>query len=136
MVDTCKNLLRPAALLLTLLLPASGVLAAEAGDYAPANILKADKMLGWLCMINATCPVSAQVRSVITRAIANDRAAEYLLGLTLLTGDGLPRDRAAGMVWVVRAAEQGEPDAARNVAGRMRNGEAIQIDETKVAAGR
>ena len=134
MVDTCKNLLRPAALVLALLLPASRVLAAEAGDYAPQNIEKTFGRFSWLCMVNALCPVSEHVRGVIKRAIGHDRAAEYLLGLTLLTGDGLPRDRAAGMVWVVRAAEQGEPDAARNVAGRMRNGEAIQIDETKVAA--
>ncbi len=112
----------------------SATLAADDGDYAPANILKTNGRLGWLCMITVTCPVSGHVRSVISRAIAADRSAQYLLGLTLLTGDGLPRDRAAGVVWVVKAAEQGDPDAARDIAYRLRNGTAINVDETKVAA--
>lgn len=107
---------------------------AQDGDYAPANILKTNKTLGWLCMLNATCPVSAQVRGIISRAIATDRSARYLLGLTLLTGDGLPRDREAGVAWVVMAAEQGEPAAARDIAGRLRNGDRIAADETKIAA--
>ena len=64
-------------------------------------------------MIKALCPVGADVRAAIKGAIAHDRSAEYLLGLTLLTGEGLPRDRVAGMIWVVRAAEQGEQRGAR-----------------------
>jgi TPR repeat protein len=123
-----------AALLLALLPWAGGALAAEAGDYAPENILTTNGRLGWLCMVRVTCPVSDPVRGVISRAIATDRSAQYLLGLTLLTGDGLPHDRVAGIVWVVRAAEQGEPSAARDIAGRLRNGESIQVDETKIAA--
>jgi hypothetical protein len=91
------------------LLPA----AAGDGDYAPANILKANGRLGWLCMISVTCPVSDQVRGVITRAIATDRSAQYLLGLTLLTGDGLPRDLDAGILWVVKAAAQRRADHGR-----------------------
>ena len=122
-----------AALLLALLPWAGGALAAEAGDYAPENILTTNNRLGWLCMVRVTCPVSDQVRGVISRAIATDRSAQYLLGLTLLTGDGLPRDREAGVAWIVRAAEQGEPDAARDIAGRLRNGASIQVDETKIA---
>jgi TPR repeat protein len=108
--------------------------AAEEGDYAPSNILKTNGRLGWFCMIQATCPVSAQVHSVISRAIATDRSAQYLLGLTLLTGDGLPRDREAGLLWVVKAAEQGEPAAARDIAYRLRNGDRVTVDENKVAA--
>jgi hypothetical protein len=73
------------------------------------------------------------MRALIKRAIANDRSAEYLLGLTLLTGDGLPRDRDAGVAWVARAAEHGEPAAARDIAGRLRNGASITVDETKIA---
>jgi len=119
------------ALMLPLL--AGGALAAEAGDYAPENITKTNGRLGWVCMVHALCPVSDQVRDVISRAIAADRSAQYLLGLTLLTGDGLPRDRNAGIAWVVRAAEQGEPAATRDIEGRLRNGEAIDVDEAKIA---
>jgi len=119
-----------AASLLTL---ASAALADDAGPYAPENIEKTDKAFGWACMIQATCPVSTNVRNLIQRAIKHDRSAEYLLGLNLLVGTDMPMDRRSGTLWVVRAAEQGEPSAARMIAGRMRNGEAIDIDETKVA---
>ncbi len=122
-----------AAVAASLLAP-HAAMAADDGDYAPANILKANNRLGWFCMISTTCPVSPHVRGVISRAIATDRSAQYLLGLTLLTGDGLPRDRDAGILWVVKAAEQGEPSAARDIAGRLRNGERIAVDETKAAA--
>jgi TPR repeat protein len=118
---------------LALLPLASGAIAAEAGNYAPENIQQTEKYLGWLCWANALCPLSEHVHGVIKRAIANDRSAEYLLGLTLLTGDGLPQDRDAGVAWVVRAAERGDPDAARDIAGRLRNGASIKVDETKIA---
>ena len=117
-----------------LLLPmASGVLAAEAGDYAPENIDKTYGRLGWICMVRPLCPVTDDVRGVITRALGNDRSAAYLLGLTLMTGDGLPSDRDAGLAWIVRAAELGDPAAARDIAGRLRNGASIKVDETRIA---
>jgi len=52
----------------------------------------------------------------------------------LLTGDGLPRDESAGIAWTARAAEHGDPDAARDIADRLRNGASIDVDETKIAA--
>jgi len=128
-----KKVVVSTALVASMLL-SHAAMAADEGNYAPANILKTNGRLGWMCMISVTCPVSDQVRGVISRAIATDRSAQYLLGLTLLTGDGLPRDRDAGVLWVVKAAEQGDPSAARDVAGRLRNGERITVDETKVAA--
>lgn len=121
-----------AALMLTFA-SANLALAANTGDYAPENIEKTNRYLGWFCIIQATCPVSREVHQTIAKAIFNDRSAEYLLALTLLTGDGLPQDRDAGIIWMVRAAEAGDPDAARDIAGRMRNGADIKIDETKVA---
>ena len=80
------------------------------------------------------CPVGDDVYGVIKRAIGGNAAAEYLLGLTLITGDGLPRDASAAIAWIARAAEQGDPDAARDIADRLRNGAAIEVDETKIAA--
>src|ERR1700691_2663771 len=120
-VITRRLVVRAVASVWVLMLPllAGGALAAEAGDYAPENISKTNGRLGWVCMVHALCPVSDQVRDVLSRAIAADRPAQYLLGLTLLTGDGLPRDRNAGIVWVIRAAEQGEPGAARDIEGRL-----------------
>ncbi len=112
---------------------ASTVLAADAGDYAPQNIERTYKQLHWQCMLHMLCPVSDEVYDVIKRALANDRSAQYLLGLTLLTGDGLPRDRQAGVAWIGHAAELGEPAASREIASRLRNGESIDVDETKIA---
>jgi TPR repeat protein len=121
------------ALGLALLTLTCGALAAETGPYAPGNIEKTMSDMRWPCMIGALCPISDKVRAVINRARANDRSAQYYLGLTLLTGDGLPHDEDAGVRWIVRAAELGEPAAARDIARRLRNGAAIEIDETKVA---
>ena len=97
---------------------AYGAAAADAGDYAPENIEKTYSRLGWICMVRPLCPVTDEVRGVIKRALGNDRSAGYLLGLTLMTGEGLPGDRDAGLAWIVRAAEFGDPAAARDVAGR------------------
>ena len=121
------------ALLLALTLPASRALAAEAGDYAPQHLAETADRLGWLCMIPPFCPVADKELRLIKRALEKDPAATYLLGLTLLTGDGLPGDRDAGKAWIARAAELGDPDAARDIRGRLRNGESIEVDETKVA---
>ena len=108
--------------------------AASDDDYAPATIGKTVDKLGWLCWSQSLCPISADMRKTIDRAILGIRSDQYRLGLTLLTGDGLPTERAAGMTWIVMAAEQGEAAAVRFIAGKMRNGENIAMDETKVAA--
>jgi TPR repeat protein len=133
-MNPIKHLMCALVAIVVLAMPQANVAAAaETGDYAPQNIEKTFGRFGWVCVVSALCPVSPEVRGVIERAIAHNRGAEYLLGLTLLTGDGLPRDRAVGIVWVVRAAEQGDAAAARDIAGRLRNGEAIEVNETKVA---
>ena len=119
------------ALILGVLARVGSAHAAEAGRYAPDNIEQTYKQVRWLCIVAALCPVSDDVRIVIKRAMEGKPSAEYLLGLTLLTGDGLPRDESAGIAWTVRAAEHGDPDAARDIADRLRNGASIEVDETK-----
>jgi len=119
---------------MALLSPPTNAFAQDAGDYAPANIEHTYSHLKWLCMLHALCPVNDKAMALIKQVLANDRSAEYLLGLTLLVGDDLPMDRKAGVTWIARAAEAGDPDAARDIAARLRNGEAIDVDETKIAA--
>jgi hypothetical protein len=121
------------ALLLAVLSLASAARAASAGDFAPENLEKTDAFFNKICFIRPLCPVAPHERDIIKRALLGDRSAEYLLGLTLLTGDGLPGDRDAGIAWVARAAEHGEPAAARDIAGRLRNGANVTVDETKIA---
>jgi TPR repeat protein len=113
--------------------PTVGAVAADAGDYAPENLVHTYDRMKWLCMIGALCPVSDKALALIKQVMANDRPAEYLLGLTLLVGDDLPTDRRSGIAWIGLAAERGDPDAARDIASRLRNGEAIEVDETKIA---
>ena len=109
-------------------------LAAEAGDSLRRKISRKPSATIAGCAWSMRFVRSAiNVRGVIKRAIAHDRAAQYLLALTLLTGDGLPQDRDTAMIWMARAAEAGDPDAARDVAARIRNGANIRIDETRVA---
>lgn len=129
-----RRLLAPVLGLALLAAATTGVRAADAGDYAPENIEHTFRYLKWICLLQALCPVSAGTYAVIKEAMANRAQAQYLLGLTLLTGDGLPKDRQAGITWVARAAEHGDPDAARDIAARLGNGEAITVDETKIAS--
>jgi TPR repeat protein len=118
---------------LGLLVLTCGALAANAGDYAPENLERSYGRLKWLCMLNALCPVSEKALGLIKGVLANDRSSEYLLGLTLLVGDDLPTDRRSGVAWIALAAERGDPAAARDISSRLRNGEAIEVDETKIA---
>jgi TPR repeat protein len=90
----------PVLMMMLVLLPAAGA-AAETSGYAPQNIEQTYKQLSWLCMVRAFCPVTEPVRDVIKRAMAGNASAEYLLGLTLATGDGLPRDPSAAVAWIV-----------------------------------
>ena len=110
-----------------------GALAQDAGDYAPQNIEHTYSHLKWLCALRVFCPVSDKALAMIQGAMANNPSAEYVLGLTLLLGDDLPTDRKAGVAWIARAAEFGYPAAARDVQQRLRNGEVIEVDETKIA---
>src|ERR1700733_6588283 len=75
------------ALMLAIAAWADGALAADAGEYAPENIAKTYKQLGWLCMVRALCPVSDDVYGVIKRAIAGNPSSEYLLGAHLADGE-------------------------------------------------
>jgi hypothetical protein len=127
------TLLVRALLVVPVLIVANSALAAERGPYAPENIEATDKGFYWVCMVKPLCPVSDKVRALVHRIVLQDRSAEYLLGLTLMVGDDLMRDRDIGVIWIARAAERGEPGAARDIARRLRNGESIAVDETKIA---
>jgi TPR repeat protein len=115
-------------------LAASAKIAGSAGeDDTPANIEKTYTLLSTLCIVPPFCPVSREALDTMQRAIAGDASAEYLFGLTLLTGDGLAKNREAGFAWVARAAEHGDPGAARDIDDRLRNGASVEVDETKIA---
>jgi TPR repeat protein len=107
---------------------------ALAGDDSPEHLDATYRTLSLFCLVRPLCPISSDALDDMKGALAGRSDAEYGLALTLLTGDGLPNDRAAGIAWMARAAEQGEPGAARDVYDRLRNGEAVAVDERRIAS--
>ena len=104
------------------------------GDDSPDHLDATYRTLSLVCLVRPLCPISGEALDDMKGALAGRSAAEYGLALTLLTGDGLPSDRTAGIAWMTRAAEHGEPGAARDVYDRLRNGEAVTVDERQIAA--
>lgn len=111
----------------------AGAARAESG-LGPADAEKTLGNLKYLCLVQSLCPLSAANYDTLKRAIAGQRDNQFLLGLNLMQGDGVPLDRTAGTAWIVKAAEAGAPLAARYVENRLQDGEGIEVDETKVAA--
>jgi TPR repeat protein len=100
----------------------------------PADAESTLANLKYQCLLEALCPLSAGNYESLRGAIAGKRGDQFLIGLSLLKGDGAPLDRKAGTEWIVKAAEAGMPYAVQWVDHEMRNGADIEIDEKKVAA--
>ncbi len=106
---------------------------ADENEYSPRNIQETYDKATRYCYFRAFCPYTAEEQKTIELAILNDRSAQYALGVLLLTGEGLPREKEAGLEWVVRAAEQGLPAAVRRISRLQRDGQAIEVDESRMA---
>jgi len=104
------------------------------GDDSPEHLDTTYRTLSLFCLVRPLCPISSEALNEMKGVLAGRSDAEYGLALALLTGDGLPSDRAAGIAWMARAAEHGEPGAARDVYDRLRNGENVAIDERRIAS--
>jgi len=104
------------------------------GDDSPEHLDATYRTVSLICLVRLLCPISSDALDDMKGALAGRSDAEYGLALTLLTGDGLPSDRAAGIAWMARAAEHGEPGAARDVDDRLRNGENVAVDERQIAS--
>jgi TPR repeat protein len=126
------KLTRTLSVAVAALLLAPGAARADSG-LGPADAEKTLGSLRYLCVVQSLCPLSAANYDTLKRAIAGQRDNQFLLGFNLITGDGVPTDRKAGLEWVVKAAEAGAPLAARYVENKLQNGENIEIDETTMA---
>jgi hypothetical protein len=100
-----RELTRTCGLVLAALLSTAGAARADSG-LGPADAEKTLGRLGYLCMIQSLCPLTAANYATLKRAVAGHRDDEYLLGLNLIHGDGLPTDHIAGVAWVVKAARR------------------------------
>src|SRR5262249_58376679 len=118
---------------LTVLLVSTNAARADS-RLGPAEAESTLGRLSYLCIMQATCPLSARNYDTLKRAVAGERGSQFLLGLNLMSGDGVPVDQAAGTAWIVKAAEAGVPAAAEWVERRLQNGEGIAGGETQVAA--
>ncbi len=106
----------------------------SAGDDSPDHIEASYRELSLICLLRPLCPVTGAALAAMKGSVAGRSGDQYYLALILLTGEGLPEDREAGLAWMARAAEQGEPDAARDIADRLRNGEGVAVEERKIAS--
>jgi TPR repeat protein len=127
-----KKLTRTLSLAATGLLLAAGAVRADSG-LGPADAENTLGSLHYRCALQVLCPLSAANYDTLKKAIAGERGNQFFLGLNLISGDGAPMDRKAGLAWIAKAAEAGLPFAARYVDDKLRNGEDIEVDETKVA---
>jgi len=114
------------------LLLSAGAARADSG-LGPADAEKTLGSLRYMCALPVFCPLSAANYDTLKQAIAGERGNQFFLGLNLISGDGVPMDRKAGLEWIAKAAEAGLPFAARYVEDKLQNGENIEVDETKVA---
>jgi TPR repeat protein len=115
-----------------LLLVAFGTARADSA-LGPATAESALGTLKYKCAVQALCPLGGGKYDMLKRAVAGDRVDQLLFGLALVDGRDVPRDETAGKAWIAKAAEAGHPAAAEWIQHRMRNGEEIEVDETKVA---
>ena len=114
------------------MLLAAGAVRADSG-LGPTDAEKTLGSMRYMCVLSWLCPLSAANYDTLKQAIAGERGNQFFLGLNLISGDGAPMDRKAGLAWIAKAAEAGLPFAARYVDDKLRNGEDIEVDETKVA---
>jgi len=104
------------------------------GEYGPAHAAETLSNMRLPCMLIIRCPLGPKVYDTFRRAVAGDRDQQYELATLLDRGDGLPRDVSAATGWYGRAAEQGHVPAALELNHRRHEGQAIEADETKIAA--
>jgi TPR repeat protein len=102
-------------------------------DLGPSDAPKTLDRMSYLCFLETLCPLRADIYGALKLAVAGQRDNQYLIGLYLMNGDGVPRDRQAGLGWIVKAAEAGSPLAARYVEHELQNGTNLEIDETRMA---
>jgi TPR repeat protein len=114
------------------LLFSAGAARADSG-LGPADAEKTLGSMRYMCVLSWLCPLSAADYDTLKQAIAGERGNQFFLGLNLISGDGVPMDRQAGLEWIAKSAEAGLPFAARYVEDKLQNGENIEVDETKVA---
>jgi TPR repeat protein len=126
------KLTRTLSVAVAAVLVSAGAARADSG-LAPADVENTFGKLRYLCALQVLCPLNAANYDTLQRAIAGERGNQFLLGLNLISGDGAPMDRKAGLEWIVKSAEAGAPMAARYVENKLQNGENIEVDETTMA---
>lgn len=76
------------------MLVAAGAARADSG-LGPADAEKTLGSLRYLCVVQSLCPLSAANYDTLKHAIAGQRDNQFLLGLNLINGEGVPTDRTA-----------------------------------------
>jgi TPR repeat protein len=124
-----------AGLLVAVLLPSTVVARGPAARFsiAPNDAPATMEGLQLMCLLPATCPMNSDNYDTLKKALKGDLYSQYVIGLNLIQGEGVPMDGKAGRQWIVLAAEAGFPPAVRYVEKGLQNGENIEVDETRMA---
>ncbi len=78
-----------------------------------------------------TATYTAEVHDLMQRAKAGDAAAQNLLGMRYLTGNGIQQNDSLGYNWISMAAIKKNPQAIANLAYCVRHGRGIAPDSLK-----
>jgi TPR repeat protein len=75
----------------------------------------------------------AKAIELYRKAVATGRSpdAEYALGRVYMRGQGVPRDEKQGLVWLIKAAEMGQPAAEYMIGAAYETGGVLKADKVE-----
>ena len=122
MIALPPRLLRPLSVAVCLLAPAPAL--AESATPAPADDREIERSAAMALQLTATPSAGVEGRSVLlTMAVQGHASSQYQLGLLLLEGAGIGRDRAQAVQWLERAASRGHKGALAQLNGMAAGGD-------------
>lgn len=116
------RLLRPLSIAVCLLAPAPAL--ADSDAPALADDQETERSAAMALQLTATPSAGVEGRSVLlTMAVQGHASSQYQLGLMLLEGAEIGRDRAQAVQWLERAASQGHEGALAHLNGMAAGGD-------------
>ena len=122
MIALPPRVLRALSIAVCLLAPAPTL--AESDTPALADDQETERSAAMALQLTATPSAGVEGRSVLlTMAVQGHASSQYQLGLMLLEGAGIGRDRAQAVQWLERAASQGHEGALAHLNGMAAGGD-------------
>jgi TPR repeat protein len=106
------------------------------GSLSPDQADDTWNSLKFKCAIGILCPYSSEIWTTFREAMKRKPGSQYLLGVYLITGDKVARDKRGGQLWFGIATKQGYADAALELNRQRRDGAEMIVDEPAIARWR